>query len=79
MSCRKATKVRLGLDSDRSWIVVIEGNSFAWPGPDLRPLTGKDQESVAYGMLPRPVFNAIKTRFLTRIRDRRAGVIKRTE
>ncbi len=33
----QATKIRLGLDSDRSWIVVSEGNSFTWPGPDLGP------------------------------------------
>src|ERR1700753_4447422 len=30
------TKFRLGLDSDRSWIVLTEANKFAWPGPDLR-------------------------------------------
>lgn len=75
----QTTKVRLGLDSDRSWIVLSEGNSFVWPGPDLRPLPGKDQESAAYGVLPGPVFNAIKARFLTRVRDRRAGVVSRTE
>jgi len=73
------TKIRLGLDSDRSWIVVSEGNSFIWPGPDLRPLPRKDQESAAYGVLPRPLFNAIKARFLTRVRDRRAGIVKRSE
>lgn len=75
----QVTKTRLGLDSDRSWIVVSEGNSFVWPGPDLRPLPGEDQESAAYGVLPAPVFNAVRARFLTRIRDRRAGMVKRTE
>lgn len=74
----QATKIRLGLDSDRSWIVVSEGNSFVWPGPDLRTVPGKDQETAAYGVLPGPVFDTIKARFLTRIRDRRA-VVKRTE
>ena len=33
-----ATKRRLGLDDARSWIMVTEGNRFAWPGPDLRPI-----------------------------------------
>ncbi len=75
----QATKRRLGLDSERSWIVVSEGNSFVWPGPDLRTLPGKDQQSAIYGVLPAAVFNATKTRFLTRIRDRRASVVKRTE
>ena len=28
-------KWRLGLDDDRSWIVVAEGNEFLWPGYDL--------------------------------------------
>jgi len=32
-----ATKRRLGLDDERSRIVVTEANEFVWPGPDLRP------------------------------------------
>lgn len=31
------TKRRLGLDDERSWIVVTEANRFARPGPGLRP------------------------------------------
>jgi len=75
----QATKVRLGLDSERSWIVVSEGNSFVWPGPDLRPKPGGDPETSAYGMLPGTVFNAVRARFLARVRARRAGVVQRTE
>ena len=30
------TKTRLGLDDERSWVIVSEANDFAWPGPDLR-------------------------------------------
>ena len=33
-----ATKRRLGLDDERSWIVTREYNSFSWPGPDIRPV-----------------------------------------
>ncbi len=36
------TKVRLGLDAERSWVVLTEANDFIWPGPDLRPLPGRD-------------------------------------
>lgn len=74
-----ATKIRLGLDSDRSWIVISEGNSFVWPGPDLRRVPDKGAESAAYGFLPPALFNLVKTRFLTRIRARRAAMVKRTE
>lgn len=75
----RATKQRLGLDGERSWIVITEGNSFVWPGPDLRRLPDKGSESAAYGLLPAALFNVVKARFLTRIRDRRSAVVRRTE
>ncbi|QUD87605.1 growth inhibitor PemK [Phenylobacterium montanum] len=75
----QATKLRLGLDSDRSWIVVSEGNSFIWPGPDLRPRPGQGPESVAFGMLPPALFRIIKQRFLMRVQARRTGIVPRTE
>jgi hypothetical protein len=37
-----ATKRRLGLDDERSWVVLSEANRFLWPGPDLRPVTPGD-------------------------------------
>ena len=33
-----AVKRHLGLDDERSWIVVTEGNEFDWPGYDLRKI-----------------------------------------
>ena len=71
-------KNRLGLDSERSWIVVSEANVFAWPGPDLRFVPGKGAESVAYGFLPPGFFQAVRDRFLALDRQRRA-MVKRTE
>jgi hypothetical protein len=32
-----ATKKRLGLDAESSWIITNEINRFIWPGPDIRP------------------------------------------
>ncbi len=75
----KATKIRLGLDSARSWIVVSEANRFIWPGPDLRFLPGQGAASVAYGMLPPAVFTHVKQRFFAHIQARRANVVRRTE
>ncbi|HMK90416.1 MAG TPA: hypothetical protein VK446_12400 [Methylocystis sp.] len=34
-------KQHLGLDAQRSWIVVNETNDFLWPGADLRLAPGK--------------------------------------
>ena len=74
-----AVKTRLGLNHERSWIIVSEGNDFIWPGPDLRPLAGQGPESVVYGFLPPRLFRVIRSRFLARAQTGQAGMSKRTE
>ena len=73
------TKNRLGLDAERSWIIVSEGNEFRWPGPDLRPRVNGDPASVVFGMLPPALFAKVREAFLTTYRARRARVVPRTE
>jgi hypothetical protein len=73
------TKQRLGLDSERSWVVISEANVFSWPGPDLRFLPGKGPESSIYGMLPPGLFRTIRDRFLALARTRAAAMVKRTD
>jgi hypothetical protein len=73
------TKKRLGLDSERSWIIISDANDFIWPGPDLRFLPGKGPESSAYGFLPPGVFRVVRDRFLARARTRRVGIVPRSE
>ena len=74
-----ATKRRLGLDDERSWVVLSEANRFLWPGPDLRPARQGDAASVAYGQLPYTLFEEIRQKFIAAIRARRAGVVPRSE
>jgi uncharacterized protein YifN (PemK superfamily) len=74
-----ATKRRLGLDDDRSWVVLTEANRFLWPGPDLQPARPGDPESIASGRLPYALFEAIRRKFIAAIRARRAGLVQRTE
>jgi hypothetical protein len=45
----RATKKRLRLDDEKSWIITTEVNRFIWPGPDIRPVPGG---GAAYGLLP---------------------------
>jgi PemK-like, MazF-like toxin of type II toxin-antitoxin system len=52
-----ATKQRLGLDAERSWVIVNEGNKFVWPGYDLRKIPGRD--TYHYGFLPPNLFQSI--------------------
>jgi hypothetical protein len=59
-----ATKRRLGLDEDRSWIVLTEANRCVWPGPDLRPVRRGDAASVAYGLLPAGLYEQVRAKWL---------------
>ena len=74
-----ATKRRLGLDDDRSWVVLTEANRFLWPGPDLQPARPGDTGSIAHGMLPFALFETIRRKFITAIRALRIRVVPRTE
>ena len=38
----RAVKDSLGLDLERSWVIVNEGNKFVWPGFDLRKVPATD-------------------------------------
>jgi hypothetical protein len=72
-------KRRLGLDDDRSWVILSEVNEFAWPGPDLRTLPDRDVSTVAYGVLPPQFFDYLLERFLEYDQQTRTIRIKRTE
>jgi hypothetical protein len=73
------TKKRLGLHSNRSWIVITEANEFIWPGPDLRPIPGRDESTIAYGALPPRFFTHLVEKFLERVRRQKAERVKRSE
>jgi hypothetical protein len=73
------TKNRLGLDSERSWIVITEANEFVWPGPDLRPVPGRDLSTIAYGALPPRFFAYVRDGFLERDRHEKSGRVTRSE
>ncbi|MFN3833785.1 MAG: plasmid maintenance toxin (PemK-like) [Allorhizobium sp.] len=63
-----ATKRRLGLDDERSWIVLTESNRFVWPGPDVRPV---GSESGYHGPLPPALFEEVKRRFVELAKSQR--------
>lgn len=73
-----ATKRRLGLDDERSWIVLAEANRFTWPGPDLRPITSGHRKTIAYGELPADLFKRVREKWLALTAARRA-VVNRSE
>jgi hypothetical protein len=58
----RTIKRHLGLDDDRSWIVVAEGNEFLWPGYDLRKIQNTDRYD--YGFLPPRFFNQVLEAFV---------------
>lgn len=74
----QATKVRLGLDDDRSWVVLTELNQFQWPGPDLRTVPGDPAGEVAYGQLPAALYETIRKLWLAAYDAGKIAQVKRT-
>jgi hypothetical protein len=70
-------KARLGLDGERSWIVVTEANEFIWPGPDLRPVGPGG--SFALGYLPPDLFRKVRNAFVKEWRRTGSRPVRRTE
>lgn len=74
---RLRVKQRLGLDDDRSWILLSESNRVVWPGPDLR--TPFDTADGYYGPLPPALFEAVKGGFVALARGGSHVSVPRSE
>jgi hypothetical protein len=74
-----AVKRHLGLDEEASWIIVDEVNRFAWPGPDLRPVSRHDVDQFAYGFLPEDLFDTLRALMLALFRAATLRVTPRSE
>jgi hypothetical protein len=70
-----AVKHHLGLDHERSWIVVAEGNEFDWPGYDLRKIGRSDRYD--YGFLPPRFFRQVIKTFTAWHRTRKVVLTSR--
>ena len=72
----QATKRRLGLDADRSWIITTELNQFTWPGPDIRPTASGEY---IYGYLPEQLMRLVLEQVKKHAGHKRLKNIPRTE
>ena len=73
------TKRRLGLDAERSWVVVSEVNRFVWPGPDLRPVSRGEPDRFDYGVLPPSLFRQVRERLQACAKTQRLKTVRRTD
>lgn len=73
-----AVKQFLGLDGERSWIILDDFNVFTWPGFDLRPVPG-GKERYDFGLLPPKFFQMIITKFNELRQQRRVAPTMRDE
>ncbi len=72
-------KRNLGLDGEKSWIVISESNEFCWPGPDLRRTGSSDNSTIGYGFLPPRFFDTVRKRFIALEEQKRTNRVLRTE
>jgi len=63
MEIPQRVKQHLGLDGQRSWIVLDDFNEFVWPGFDIRPVPARPGR-YEYGFLPPALFEAITRRIV---------------
>ncbi len=73
------TKARLGLDAQRSWIILTETNDFTWPGVDLRPIPGQAERRFDHGLLPPKLFQQVKQGVLQHYTERKLARVERDE
>jgi hypothetical protein len=76
MEVPKATKARLRLDAQNSWIITTEVNRFIWPGPDIRAVPGGRP---AYGLLPAAMTRDLVRQIKNHARDRSLLVVGRND
>jgi mRNA-degrading endonuclease toxin of MazEF toxin-antitoxin module len=72
----QATKARLHLDAQASWIITTEVNRFIWPGPDIRAVPGG---AAAYGLLPARMTRDLVQKIKDNARDRALLIIGRDD
>lgn len=75
----RATKQRLGIDDDRSWVILDHANEFQWPGPDVRPVPGALPATIYYGPLPPALFARLRQQLLGLFRAGRVRARLRLE
>ena len=72
-------KSHLQLDSERSWIMLTEVNSFVWPGPDLSAIPRSSPPRFDYGVLPPRFFRRVRDEMIALIKARRVQIVTRTQ
>ncbi|HEY1751121.1 MAG TPA: type II toxin-antitoxin system PemK/MazF family toxin [Caulobacteraceae bacterium] len=73
-----ATKSRLRLDDQPSWIVADDLNQFVWPGVDLRPVR-RGSTTFAYGQLQANLFAKLRERVAVLARFGHLSVTPRSQ
>ena len=70
-------KVHLGLDAERSWIILSEANIDVWPSPDMRPIPGSSGR-FDYGLLPLGLVRRMRKTVLDMLAVKRLKAVDRT-
>lgn len=74
----EAEKRRLALDDIPAWIVTIEGNSFVWPRPDIRPAPGRPSWTRVYGQVSAALLRRVARSYLGNRERQRNRLVARS-
>lgn len=60
----RRVKQHLGLDDERSWVIVTDLNVFTWPGVDIYPVPNSPPGTYEYGLIPSRLFDQIRKKII---------------
>ncbi len=68
---------RIGLDGERSWVILTKFNAFVWPGSHLGSIPQREPETFVYGQLSKTFFTRVLFQVQTLIRAKRVERVGR--
>lgn len=71
-----ATKQRLKLDDDQSWLITGEVNRFTWRGPDV---VNTQSGKLAYGYLPHKLTTKVVGQIKENAKERNLDIVDRDD
>ena len=73
----EAERSRLGLDNERSWVMLDEVNAFVWPGSYVQAVPKLLPPTPIYGAVTKPFFAELLRRLQVLVKARSFGPVLR--
>lgn len=73
-----ALKRRLGLDDEKSWLILTEVNIFRWRGPDVYPVFKDGSNLLEYGKIPDAMIRRARDHMIENMQNKTFDRVERS-